>query len=238
LDTREKTPKKRLKRRYKLLIWLSADVIFAGIIIVLLLYKPPGYEPVDMRTQPEEGPRQFSRYLTYLYSQMHNNAQKNETFEIDVLEAGINQAIASAKWPQRSENITFAQPKAEFNENGITVTGTANVEGIDLLVTVQGLLQMLEDGKLNVHIQSVKIGAMNITLLAKYIAKQMYKEKFGMMYAESTDPRVLIAASLMEDTPFDPIFEVNDKGVRLTQTTMVEDIVRLKFAPLTAPRQE
>jgi hypothetical protein len=234
LDTSEKTPKKRLKKRYKLLIWLSADVIFAGLIVVLLLYKPPGYEPVDLHAQPEEGPRQFSRYLTYLYSQMHNNAQKNETFEIDVLEVGINQAIASAKWPQRSDNITFAQPKAEFNENGITVTGTANVEGIDLVVTVHGLLQMLEDGRFNVHIKTVKIGAMNITLLAKYIAKQMYKEKYGMMYVDSTDPRVLIAASLMEDKPFDPIFEVNDKGVRLTQTTMAEDFVRLRFSPLAA----
>jgi hypothetical protein len=78
----------------------------------------------------------------------------------------------------------------------------------------------------------VKVGAMNITLLAKYLAKSMYKEKFGMMYVESTDPRVLIAASLMEDKPFDPVFQVNDRGVRLTQATMDQDLVRLKFDPI------
>ena len=232
MDTCEKTPGKRLKKRYKLLIWLIADVIFLGVVMALLLYKPPGYEPVDTNAQAAEGPRQVSSYLTYLYSQMHNNSQKKETFEIEVLEDGINQAIASANWPQRSDGIVFARPKAEFDKDGITVTGTANVEGIDLVVTVHGLLQMLDDGKLNVHVQTVKVGAMNITLLAKYLAKNMYKERFGMMYVESTDPRVLIAASLMEDKPFDPVFEVNDRGVRLTQATMDQDLVRLKFDPI------
>jgi hypothetical protein len=232
LDACEKTPGKRLKKRYKLLIWLIADVIFLGAVMALLLYKPPGYEPVNTHAQAAEGPRQVSSYLTYLYSQMHNNSQRKETFEIEVLEDGINQAIASANWPQRSDGIVFAQPKAEFDKNGITLTGTANVEGIDLVVTVHGLLQMLDDGKLNVHVQTVKVGAMNITLLAKYLAKSMYKEKFGMMYVESTDPRVLIAASLMEDKPFDPVFQVNDRGVRLTQATMDQDLVRLKFDPI------
>lgn len=235
MDNNEKAPRKRLKRRYKLLIWLCADVIFLGVIAALLLYKPPGYEPVNLEAQLEEEPGQVSRYLTYLYQQMHNNAQKKETFEIEVLEEGINQAIASANWPQRSDNIVFAQPKAKFEEDRITITGTANVEGIDLVITIHGLIQMLENGHLNVHVKTVKVGAMNITLLAKYIAKQMYKEKFGMMYVESTDPRVLIAAALLEDKPFDPVFEVNGKGVRLIQTTMEQDLVRLKFDPISKP---
>jgi hypothetical protein len=36
----------------------------------------------------------------------------------------------------------------------------------------------------------------------------------------------------MEDKPFDPVFEVNDRGVRLTQATMDQDLVRLKFDPI------
>jgi hypothetical protein len=237
LDTCEKTPRKKVQKRYKLLVWLTAIAIFTGIIIALLLYKPAGYEPVNINAQLEEGPTQVSRYLTYLYSQMHNNAQKKETFQIEVLEDGINQAIASANWPQRSDNIVFAQPTAEFSEDGITVTGTANVKGIDLAVTIHGLIKMLESGQLNIHIQTVKIGAMNVTRLAKYFAKNMVKERFGMMYVESTDPRVLIAAALLEDKPFDPVFEVNDKGVRLTQTTMEQDFVRLKFNPIASPQR-
>jgi hypothetical protein len=235
LNTREKMPKKKLKKRYKLLLWLTGFVMVTGTLMALLLYKPAGYEPVNMDAQSEEDSSEGNRYLTYLYSQMHNNAQKRDTFEIDVLEDGVNQAIASANWPQRSDSIVFAQPKAEFDANGITVTGTANVEGIDLVVTIHGLLQMLEDGQLNVHIRTVKVGAMNVTGLAKYFAKQMYKERFGMLYVESTDPRVLIAASLLEDKPFDPFFEVNDKGVRLIQTTMAQDLVRLKFDPISNP---
>ncbi|MCP4451489.1 MAG: hypothetical protein GY809_08510 [Planctomycetes bacterium] len=231
MSTREKTPRKKMKKRYKALLLLTLFVMLAGAIMALLLHKPAGYEPVNLNAQPEEGPTEISRYLTYLYSQMHNNAQKKETFEVEVLEDGINQAIASANWPQRSDDIVFAQPKAEFDEDGITVTGTANVKGVDLVVTIHGLLQMLEDGQSNVHIQTVRIGALNVTRLAKYLAKRMYKERFGMVYVESTDPRVLIAASLLEDKPFDPVFEVNDKGVRLIQTTMEQDLIRLKFEP-------
>ena len=73
---------------------------------------------------------------------------------------------------------------------------------------------------------------MNVTRMAKYLAKQMYKERFGMVYVESTDPRVLIAAALLEDKPFDPVFKVNGKSVRLLQTTMEQDLVRLKFDPI------
>jgi len=232
LDTCEKTPRKKLKKRYKLLVWLTAGAILTGGIIALLLYKPAGYEPVNTDAQIAEEPTQVGRYLTYLYSQMHNNVQKKETFEIEVLEDGINEAIASANWPQRSDNIVFAQPKTEFYEDGIIVTGTANVEGIDLVVTIHGLLEMLEDGQLSVRIQTVKIGAMNVTLLAKYLAKNMYKKKFGMMHVEATDPRALIAAALLEDKPFDPLFEVNDKGVRLIQASMEPHLVRLAFDPI------
>jgi hypothetical protein len=235
LDTREKTPRTKMKKRYKPLLLLVVFLMGAGVIMALLLYKPAGYEPVNLNAQPEEGPTEVSRYLTYLYSQMHNNAQKKDTFEIEVLEDGINQAIASVNWPQRSDDIVFGQPKAEFDENGITVTGTANVEGIDLVVTIHGLLQMLEDGQLNVHIQTVRMGALNVTRLAKHLAKRRYKERFGMVYVESTDPRVLIAAALLEDKPFDPVFEVNDRGVRLIQTSMEQDLVRLKFDPTGAP---
>ena len=232
MDTSEKTPRKKLKKRHKLLLWLCAGAIVAGVIMALLLYKPAGYEPVNTDIQADEGPTQVSRYLTYLYSQLHNNAQKKESFEIDVLEDGINQAIASANWPQRSDGIVFAQPKADFEETGITLTGTANVKGVDLVVTILGVLQMLENGQLNLHIQTVKIGAMNVTLAAKYLAKRMYKERFGMVYVESTDPRVLIAAALLEDKPFDPVFKVNGKSVRLLETTMEQDLVRLKFDPI------
>jgi hypothetical protein len=235
LGTNEKTPKKIPQKRRKLLLWLAAVAMLAGIIIGLLLYKPAGYEPVNINAQPGEEATEVSRYLTYLYSQMHNNAQKKDTFEIEVLEDGINQAIGSAHWPQRSDSFVFAQPKAEFDRSGITVTGAANVEGIDLVVTIHGLVQMLEDGQLNLHIQTVKIGAMNVTLLAKYLAKNRVKERYGMMYVESTDPRVLIAASLLEDKPFDPYFEVNDKGVRLIQASMEQDLVRLKFDPIPSP---
>ncbi len=224
-----------MKKRVRLLLWLTAFVMLAGALMALLLYKPAGYEPVNMNVEPDEGPAEVSRYLTYLYSQMHNNAQKKGAFEIDVLEDGINQAIASANWPQRSDSIVFAQPKAKFDEDGITVTGTANVEGVDLVVTIHGLLRMLDNGQLNVHIRTIKVGAMNVTRLAKYLARQRYQEKFGVVYVESTDPRVLIAAALLDDKPFDPVFKVNGKSVRLIQTTMEQDLVRLKFDPSPNP---
>lgn len=232
MDTDKKTPTQKTKQKRKWLVWLAADVLFLGTLAGLLLYKPPGYRPVDLHATPEEGPHQVSRYLTYLYSELHNNAQKKETFDIEVLEEGINQAIASANWPQHSDGIVFAQPTAAFDETGVTVVGTANIEGVDLVVTIHGQLQILEDGKLNLHVDRVKIGAINITLVAKYIAKNMYEKQFGMLIVEGQDPKMLVAAALLQDKPFDPVFEISGRKVRLIRTHSEKNKVMLTFHPV------
>ena len=212
--------------------WLLADLIFAVTIIALLLHKPAGYEPFRLGDQATEGPQPVSQYLTYLYSELHNGVQSGRPFELDLDEAGTNELIASADWPQQTDNIAFSTPKARFDITGVTVMGTANVEGVDLVVTIKGIPLLLNDGRFILHIDKIKIGAMNITLAAKPLAKKMYNERLGYLYTDPNDLNALIAASLLDDKPFDPVFTVENKHIRLQSITLAEDLIRLRFIPV------
>lgn len=230
----EKEPKKKKSKR-KLLYWLCADLLFAIALVVLLLYKPAGYNPVIPTVDSNE-PQEVHGYLTHLSSEVYNGIQTKKPFDLEIVEEGINQAISQAKWPMESEGIIFAAPKASFTTEGISLIGTATVEGINLAITIEGQPTLSEQGQLNLHIKAIRIGAMNITLVAKMIAKHMYNEKFAWVFTDSTDVRGHIATSFLEDKPFDPVFDYDDKYIRLTGMTLEKGRTRLTLVPVPRPR--
>ncbi len=230
-----KRPPKKKKSRRKLIYWLCADLLFAVALVVLLLYKPAGYNPVIPTVDSNE-PQEVHGYLTHLSSEVYNGIQTKKPFNLEIVEEGINQAIAQAKWPMESEGITFAAPKTSFTTEGISLIGTAVVEGVNLAITIEGQPILDEQGQLTLHIKGVHIGAMNITLLAKMIAKHMYNEKLAWAFAES-DVRAQIACSFLEDQPFDPVFDFDDKYIRLTDMTLEKGKTRLTLVPVPRPRR-
>jgi len=228
LEKERKTKKK--SRRRRLVYWLLIDLIVAASMVGLLLYKPSGYNPVRPAVDPNGQPVHPYLYRD-LASQFYNNAQGRRPFTMVVLDKSLNQAIAQAKWPQESAGIVFTAPQVVFGADGVVLMGTATVEGADFVVTIELDPQLDEKGFLNIRLRKFKVGAMNVTLPAKIIAHKMYKSRLEEMPSGSEDLRLKIVSSLLDDTPFDPVFEVEDKWVRLKGLSMKEGRLAADFVP-------
>lgn len=220
------------KRRYKrLMCWLLIDLAVAVTIFALLLYKPSRYDPLEAEL-PDRKPEQVSPYLTRLSSQYYNGAQRRRPFELVVNEQEINQAITGSDWPPlESEGVWFYAPAVLFAPGTIVLMGTANIKGAEFVITIELEPRIDQRKLLNLQVGKVKIGAMNITPLAKLIAKKMYADRLTAAPVDKEDWRAKIAAALLNDEPFDPVFPAEDKNVRLDSITIKQGQLILRLLP-------
>jgi len=109
---------------------------------------------------------------------------------------------------------------------------TAVIKGIKLVVTAALEPEMNEDGLLNLKVDKAKLGAMNITPLARMIAKRKYTQRLATMPVDTEHWRTKIAGSLLNDEPFEPVFPIEDKKVRLEQITIEKKKLILIFTPV------
>jgi len=209
------------------------DLAIAIVLLVLLLYRPGRYKPY--KVAPISGTKgEVSPYLTHdLLPQLYNGAQRREPFDLVVIQEGINETIARYKWPQESEGIIFSAPIVLFVPESIILMGTANIKGVDLVITIVAEPVIDEDGLLLLDVTKVKIGAMNITPLAKLLGKRMYAERLATMPVDTKDLRTKIAASLLNDEPFEPVFYVPDadKKVRVEEIFITQGQLIARLVP-------
>ena len=233
-DTKLKTRKKRkFKKRY----WLLLDLALAIIIMALLFYKPARYRPPG--TVPAGNNQdQVSPYLSnVLLPQLHNGAQRQEPFDLVVIQKGINEAIARLQWPRESNGVLLSAPTVFFVPENIVLMGTASIKGAELVITVVAKPSLDEEGLLHLRVEKVKIGAMNITLVARVMAKRMYTDRLETVHVDTENLRAKIAASLLIDEPFEPIFNIRDifedmdKKVRVEKITMAQKKLTLRLVP-------
>ena len=77
----------------------------------------------------------------------------------------------------------------------------------------------------------MKIGAMNITPLAKLIARKMYAKRIGTVHVDTKAIEAQIAASLLNGEPFEPIFEVDKRKVRIESITVEKEKLTARLVP-------
>jgi len=217
--------KKRKKRRFKKRYWLLVDLAVMIIILVLLLYTPAGYKPA---VGNKSG--QVSRYLTNLSSEFYNGAQLQDPFEVVVIDEKLNEAIAG--WSESSEDTTLSAPAVSFTPGSIALMGTASIKGVELVVSIIFEPEIDENGLLNLQLAKVKTGAMNITPLARMVARKMYEQQCAVMPMDTDDWRTQVARAILDDEPFEPVFPVEDKKVRLEKMAIEEDKLILHLAPV------
>ncbi len=225
--------KKKFKKRYLLLL----DLALAIIILALLFYKPARYKPLNI-APAGNNQDQISPYLSnVLLPQLHNGAQRQEPFDLVVIQKGINEAIARLQWPKESNGVLLSAPKVFFVPENIVLMGTASIKGAELVVTVVAKPSLDEEGLLHLRVEKVKIGAMNITPIARLMAKRMYKERLATVNVDTENLRARIAASLLIDEPFEPIFNIKDifddvnKKVRVEKINMAQKKLTLRLVP-------
>ncbi|MGE5294737.1 MAG: hypothetical protein ACM3VT_07900 [Solirubrobacterales bacterium] len=228
--------KSKKSRRKKLIVWLCIDAVVAATVIALLLYKPALYHPVAPPVVMDPNGQEVHPYITHnLVPTLYNNAQEQKPFVMEVLAQGLNEAIAQTGWRQQSGAVALSSPAIAFAPGRIVLMGTADIEGAECVVTVEIEPQILADKRLNLMVKRVSVGAMPITLLAKVMAKKMYREQVDAGLVDAQDWRTKIAASLLVDEPFEPVFPVEDKWIRLESFDIGQDKATLRFVP--APRK-
>lgn len=222
-----KVPKKtKLKKVYWLLAGLAA--VFVSLVL-LLLYKPAGYNPPKAVYD-----KQVSPYLTHVLSpQLYNGAQRQEPFELIVTQEGINDIIARFEWPKELDGIRFSAPVVFFVPARIVLMGTVVVGGVELVVTAELNPELDQDGLLNLRVAKVKVGAVNITPLARMIARRIYLEQLGSSDINTEDIQAKLAGSLLNNKPFEPIFEIEDKKVRVKKITITQKKLTIRLVPVS-----
>jgi hypothetical protein len=235
----DKNLKVRKKRKFKKRYWLLLDLALAIIILALLFYKPARYRPPD-NVPAGNNKDQISPYLTnVLLPQLYNGAQRDEPFDLDIIQKGINETITRFQWPRESNGVVLSAPTVFFVPDSIVLMGTANIKGAELVVTVVAKPCLDEEGLLNLQVEKIKIGAMNITPIAKLLAKRMYAERLESVPVDLNDLRAKIAASLLNEEPFEPILNVRDifedvnKKVRVEKITITKKKLTVRLIPVS-----
>ena len=206
------------------------DLAIASIIFTLLLYKPSRYSLPDVSLKGQK-PGQVHPYLTYLSSELYNGAQRGKPFDLVVLEEKINEAIGWSQWPKVSDGVMFSKPLVLFVSESVVLMGTADIKGAEFVVTVVLEPGVDERGLLDLQVAKVKIGAMNITPLAKMVAKRMYQHRLATEPIDKEDLRTKIAGSLLSDESFEPVFRIEDRKVRVEKVTVTQGKLILHLVP-------
>jgi hypothetical protein len=216
------------KRTRRKLYWLGFHLVAIVILFSLLLYTPGRYRPMEHANSKSE-----SRYLTHeLGPGFYNGTQKAEPFDLPVTQEGINDVISHAGWPRQYGETSFCEPAVLFEPDGIVLMGTVDMRGVKFVVTIVLEPQLDDAGLLNLRVGKVKVGAMNVTFLARIIGKKMYEQRVAGEPVDLQDIRTRIAASLLTDEPFEPIFKAEDKYVRLEKITLEKEKLTLRLVPV------
>ena len=222
----------RKKARFKkLVLWLLVDLAVAAIIFALLLYRPGRYKPADLGSDNYTR-GQVSPYLTNeLSPKIYNGAQRAKPFEVVITQKGINDIITRGNWPMESEGVLLYAPAALFVPGTVVLMGTADVKGVEFIITIELEPKIDEQGLLNLEVAKVKVGAMNITPLAKMMAKKMYTQRLAAIPIDKEAVQTKIVASLLTDEPFEPVFRVDDKKVRIEKIAVAKEKLLLRLVP-------
>ena len=219
------------KSKFKKRWWLLADLVIAVVIIASLLCTPGRYKPtVAIRDN------QISPYLTNeLLPRLYNNIQLGEPFDLVVSGQGINDIIARFKWPIESGGTMFLTPTVLFVPDRIVVMGPVVVKGVELIVTIECRPVIDKNGLLNLQMAKAKVGAMNVTLPAKMIAKKMYSQRLAAaaVAVDAESLQAKIAASIFNNVPFEPVFQFGGKKVRVEKITVENEKLTARIVPVS-----
>lgn len=214
------------KKRWFLLIDAAVMLIIALVAIILLRYRPAGYNP-------ESGfENQVSPYLTNkLLPQFYNGMNRKEPFELVIEEKGINEAVTAVGWPQMFNGLVIETPTISFAPQRLELMAMVNYNGVNSVVTVDIKPRFDEKGLLNLEVDKVKMGALSITFVAKKIAKKMFDEQGPLI--EPDNIFSLVLASLLADKPFIPEFELEGKTAKVDSIKLENKVLKAHIVPVT-----
>jgi hypothetical protein len=230
-ETRTDPKGRKKSRRKKLAIWLFVDLVVVAIVLTLLFHTPGRYAPADIDSFDHE-PGQVSPYLTHQLSpQFYNGVQRGKPFELVITQEGINEIVAGWGWPRMSEGAMLYAPAVLFVPDAVVLMGTVSIKSVEFVVTIILKPKINEEGLADLRITDVKVGAMNITPLAKFIARKMYAKRVGTVHVDTKAIEAQIAASLFKGESFEPVFEVEKRKVRIERIAVDKEKLTARLVP-------
>lgn len=219
---------KKIKFKKSRCFWILGGLAVLILISCLLLFYKPAYSIPPETIESTE----VSLYLTHiLLPQFYNGMQRNEPFDITIAESGINDIIVRLQWPQEIGGLVFMPAKLFFVPDNIVLVTTVDTGRGQLVITVIIQAMLDENGLLNLQIQKIKAGAVNITFLAKAIARKLYQITTGKINTSRLDEQ--IAASLLDGVPFEPVLEIDNKKVKIQKITVEQGDLKLSLMPIS-----
>ena len=236
-DLGPKDRKKRKSKKFRRLCWLAVMLALAIILLLSLSHRPSRYSPPEIVNE-----KRVPTYLTHeLGETINNGVQLGVPFDLVVTQEGINEVIAwyhKNEWSKQFGDLGYSTPEVFFDPNTITLMGAVSAASREFVVTVVVRPLLDQEGLLNLNVTKVKVGAVNITPVARIIAKTMYQKRLKTKPIDKDDVRTKIAASVLNNEPFDPVFRVKDafekryRRVRLKKVAIRRKQLNLHLAPL------
>lgn len=216
------------KRAYLVLTVLVVVLAVIIIVFALLFHRPVYYKPLHF-----PGSREVSLYLTNeLLPALYNGAQLQEPFDLVITQNGINDVVAHSKWPQEFGSVKISAPMVFFSPGSIVLMAAVVMEGAELIATIVAEPAIDAEGLLSLQVVSVQFGAVDVTPFAKALARRICQHQFAEAGIGADDVRARVAASLLDSVPFEPVFEVEDKKVRIDKITVESKKLTIHFVPV------
>lgn len=223
------TKSKQNKSKSIVWFWLwSLGAVAAGVLVgigILLGYTPRTYKPAE-----PENTEQVSIYLTHeLGPEFFNQIQRGEPFELIIPQSGLNDIASQRDWPQQFGDMSFSNPDVVFSDQSILLMGTLTYERVSSVISITALPVMNPDGKINMNIQSVRLGMVPVrTLVTKLAQKALDDNRSSFEGDEKAEESV---QAIIHNEPFDPVFQLSEYGVRISNFSIEQGALKLTLLP-------
>ncbi|MGD0596750.1 MAG: hypothetical protein ABSA64_04410 [Sedimentisphaerales bacterium] len=229
----KKDSEKMKKPKVKAYFWIAIPLVLVLLTFVLVTHRPKNYTPLRIADQ-----NQISTYLShYLMPAIYNNSQLDAPFEVVITEEGLNDIIARWRQPVKFNNITFTDPQAILTQKQIILMATARTRYANPVLTIKITPAIDYFGQLNIHVDSVSLGAAGVTTVAKSMGNEAFADWLSFTGTEPNDIAAQVCRSLLNDEPFEPVFKVGDKSLRICKIKLEKKKITALLLPLSdAPR--
>jgi hypothetical protein len=210
-------------------------VILILLIIIVLAFVLVGHRPANYAPPTAANPNEVSRYLTnQLLPNIYNGSQLNQPFELEITQDGLNDILSHMPGAMITDNLTVVRPEVILTTMEVTVMATAETRPMNLFLTIELNPFINKQGLMNLCINRILLGKVNITSIARSIGNKAYIDWMARTGTEPNNIASQICLSLLKDEPFDPVFEIYGRTMRVSKI----DVMRGKMVVLLTPIRE
>ena len=215
------------RETYKVVLFFAAMVLLAvtAVLMILLGHTPQIYQPPVV---PPSG--QISPYLTHkLGPDFFASLQLEQPFELVLEQQGVNEIFASTAGVLALGEITLSRPVAVFYPDSVVLMAAVGLGGASSVLSITAQPAIDENGRLNLNIRSVTLGAIPVMSFARKIAQQ-YADQY--LSADDGQEIVAIVNGILDNRPFEPVLTISKYTIRLRKLTLEAGRLTLLIEPV------